>query len=66
MSKVADNKRNWLEDVKADAEKLTRRRLEDDGFDLHQEKEDAINAAEARAAKAPEAEVVAKKPVAKK
>jgi hypothetical protein len=53
--------KNWLEQVKEDAEKLTLRRLKDDGVDLHSEKEDAINAAEARADKAQEAEVVAKK-----
>lgn len=51
---------NWLEQVKADAEKITLRRLADDGVDMHSEKEKAINDAEARAAKATEAEVVKK------
>jgi hypothetical protein len=37
---------NWLEEVKADAERITRRRLEDDGFDFHDAKEKAINADE--------------------
>ena len=46
MSKVATDKRNWLDEVKADAEKLTKRRLEDDGFESHVEKENAINADE--------------------
>jgi hypothetical protein len=58
MSQVASAKKNWLDQIKADAERITRRRLEDEGFDSHQDKEDALNAAEARAAKAPEAEVV--------
>lgn len=37
---------NWLEQVKKDAEAITKRRLEDDGFKTHQAREDAINAAE--------------------
>lgn len=37
MSKVAEEKRNWLEDVKADAEALTRRRLEEDLPKVEQE-----------------------------
>lgn len=53
MSKVATNKRNWLDQVKEDAEKLTLRRLQDDGLDEfspdHEEKEKAINDAEAKA-----------------
>ena len=48
MSKVATEKHNWLDEVKADAEKATKRRLEDDGFDFHAEKEDAINADEVK------------------
>lgn len=51
---------NWLDQVKEDAEKITLRRLQDDGLDLHTEKETAINDAEARAAKAQEAQVVSK------
>lgn len=46
MSKVSEAKKNWLDEVKADAEKLTKRRLADDGFDSHNEKESAINADE--------------------
>lgn len=41
---------NWLEQVKLDAEKITLRRLEDDGLDLHAEREQAINDAEAKTA----------------
>ena len=61
MSKVATAKMNWLDEVKADAEKLTKRRLEDEGFDSHSEKEGAINETEIRVANAQEAEVVKKK-----
>lgn len=65
MSKQAQAKRTWLDEVKEDAAKATLRRLEDDGLGEfspdHEEKENAINAAEARAAKAQDAEVVKKK-----
>jgi hypothetical protein len=49
---------NWLEQVKKDAEELTKKRLKEDGVDTHAEREKEINAAEERAAKATEAEVV--------
>lgn len=61
MSKVADAKHNWLDQVKEDAAKATKRRLKDDGFQEHEEKEKAINDAEARVANAQEAEVVSPK-----
>lgn len=65
MSKQAEAKRTWLDEVKEDAAKATLRRLEDDGLGEfspdHVEKEKEINAAEARAAKAQDAEVVKKK-----
>jgi len=37
---------NWLEQVKADAEAITKRRLEDDGYTTHQDRQNAINEAE--------------------
>lgn len=43
MSKVADNRRNALDEAREAAEKLTLRRLSDDNFDLHKEKEDWVN-----------------------
>lgn len=52
MSKQATERRNWLEQVKEDAEKLTLRRLQDDGFESHEEKENTINAEESETAKA--------------
>lgn len=56
MSKVASDKKNWLDQIKEDAERITKRRLEDDGFDSHQAKEDAINAAEVKEAPAKKAD----------
>lgn len=49
MSKLANEKRSWLDEVKVDAEELTKRRLKDDGLEMHEEKEKAINDSEAKA-----------------
>lgn len=49
MSQASDSRRNYLEQIKEDAEKLTRRRLEDANFDFHEEKEREINDVEAKA-----------------
>jgi UDP-N-acetylmuramyl tripeptide synthase len=38
-----DAVQNQLDEVKEAAEKLTKRRLEEDGLDMHQEKEDWVN-----------------------
>lgn len=51
-------KNNYLDQIKEEAEALTLRRLQDDGFELHKEKEDAINAAELKYQDVPEAELV--------
>ena len=48
MSKQSQQKRSWLDEVKADAEKITKRRLADDGLEMHEEKEKAINEAEVK------------------
>lgn len=48
---------NWLEEVKLDAERITKRRLEDDGFVSEVKIE---NETKARVAKATEAEIVVK------
>lgn len=48
---------NWLEEVKEEAERLTLRRLKDDGFVAEA---DVINETKARVAKATEAEIVVK------
>lgn len=39
MSKVAEQKRNWLDQVKADAEAITRKRLAEDLPKMEQELE---------------------------
>ena len=52
MSKAAEDRRNWLEQIKAEAEKQTLRRLEDADFDFHKEKEDQVNGVEADAKEA--------------
>lgn len=46
MSKLADARRNQLDEVREAAEKLTKRRLEDDGLNMHQEKENWVNQTE--------------------
>lgn len=43
MSKFAEARQNMLDEAREQAEKLTKRRLQDDGFDFHAEKENAIN-----------------------
>jgi F0F1-type ATP synthase membrane subunit b/b' len=66
MSKASENRRNWLEQIKDEAEKQTRRRLEDADFDFHKEKEDAINAAEGVTEGTPVSEAEAKNPATPK
>jgi hypothetical protein len=57
MSRVSEERRNWLEQVKLDAEALTRKRLEDELPKLERE-------VEARQAKKKEAEEVPAAPAA--
>jgi hypothetical protein len=57
---MAENKiLNWLDEVKADAERITLRRLQDDGFEAVTEVVTPIDAQPSRADVTPEAEVVA-------
>ncbi|QHC73783.1 hypothetical protein [Rathayibacter sp. VKM Ac-2805] len=50
---------SYLDQIKKEAEELTLRRLNDDErFDAHRAKEDAINAAELKYQDTPEAELV--------
>lgn len=46
MAVVNENKKAWLDQVKADAETLTKRRFEDGGVDMHREKEKLVNTQE--------------------
>lgn len=43
---MAQNITDPFEQIKKDAEYLTNKRLKDDGFDFHKDKEDSINEAE--------------------
>lgn len=49
----AATSKNWIEQIKADAERITTRRLQDDGVDFHREREAEINAMEGVAASTP-------------
>lgn len=46
MSKFGEKRRTALDEVREAAEQLTKRRLQDDNFDFHAERESEVNAQE--------------------
>ena len=43
---MAQDKRSWLDQVRVDAERLTKQRLEENDFDAHDSKEELVNTQE--------------------
>lgn len=62
MSRFADDKRTALDEVREAADRLTRRRLADDNFDFHAEREREVNSQEGVTEGTPVREAALKNP----
>lgn len=59
---MANDKKSWLDQVRADADRLTKNRMEENDFDAHYEKEDLVNTQEGVTAGTPVREAALKNP----